>query len=111
MTFFKNEGQIKQIKVNHEESSATVRFVKEENAVKFINSKKAIFNRSFIIYSLNDKEPVLPELAKERENEEAGKIKKPIELEMRQLKEKMEAVLADKIRAILYCLNNLQTCK
>jgi hypothetical protein len=35
---------------------------------------------------LNEKETVLPEFVKERENEEAGKIKKPIELEMRQLK-------------------------
>lgn len=55
MTFFKNEGQIKEIKVNHEESSAMVRFVKEENAMRFVNSKKAIFNRSFITYSFNEK--------------------------------------------------------
>lgn len=68
MTFFKNEGQIKQIKVNHEDNSAVVRFTKEETALRFINSKKAIFNRSFITYSLNDKEAVAPELVKEREN-------------------------------------------
>ena len=41
-----------------------VRFVKEENAMKFVNSKKAIFNRSFITYSLNEKETVSPELIK-----------------------------------------------
>ena len=55
MTFFKNEGQIKEIKVNVESSSAMVRFIKEEVAVKFVNSNKAIFNRSFITYSLNEK--------------------------------------------------------
>ena len=54
--------------------------------MRFINSKKAIFNRSFIIYGLNEKEAVSAELVNERENEEAGKIKKPIELEMRQIK-------------------------
>ena len=84
MTFFKNEGMIKEIKVNNQEASAMVRFVKEENALRFINSKKAIFNRSFIIYSLNEKEVVSPEFIKERENEEAGKIKKPLELLMKE---------------------------
>jgi hypothetical protein len=29
MTFFKNEGQVREIKVNHDEFSATVRFSKE----------------------------------------------------------------------------------
>ena len=58
MTFFKNEGQIREIKVNHEESSAIVRFSKEEDSIKFSQSKKAIFNRSFITYSLNEKDIV-----------------------------------------------------
>lgn len=58
MTFFKNEGQVREIKVNHEESSAIVRFSKEEDSIKFINSNKAIFNRSFITYSLNEKDAV-----------------------------------------------------
>lgn len=78
MTFFKNEGQIREIKVKHEENSATVRFIKEENAVRFVNSKKAIFNRSFITYSLTEKDSVPAELVKERENEEAGKFKRPV---------------------------------
>lgn len=46
--------------------------------MKFINSNKAIFNRSFITYSLNEKDVVPVELIKERENDESGKIKKPI---------------------------------
>jgi hypothetical protein len=58
MTFFKNEGPVKEIRVNHEESSAVVKFIKEECAARFVNSKKDIFNRSFIVYSLNDKEVV-----------------------------------------------------
>ena len=69
MTFFKNEGQIKEIKMNMEEHSAMARFVKEEHAMKFVNSKKAIFNRGFITYSLSDKETVPAELVRERENE------------------------------------------
>ena len=52
-TFFKNEGPIKEIKTNPEDNSARVRFVKEEHAIKFVNSKKPIFNRSFIVYGLN----------------------------------------------------------
>lgn len=35
-----------------------VRFIKEEHALRFINSKKAIFNRSFIVYSLNSNEAI-----------------------------------------------------
>ncbi len=69
MTFFKNEGPIKEIKVNSEDWSATVRFVKEEHATKFVNSNKAIFNRSFITYSLNEKDTVSADLVRERENE------------------------------------------
>jgi hypothetical protein len=57
-----------------------VRFIKEENALRFINSKKPIFNRSFISYSLNEKDAVSAELIKERENDEAGKTKKPVEV-------------------------------
>lgn len=101
-TFFKNEGQIKEIKVSPESSSAMVRFIKEEHAMRFVNSKKAIFNRGFITYSLSDKEKVDPELTKERENEEAGKVKKPVEVEMRQIKERMDCLLADRLRALLY---------
>ncbi|CAM6002638.1 unnamed protein product [Sphagnum balticum] len=52
-----------------EDWSATVRFVKEEHATKFVNSNKAIFNRSFITYSLNEKDTVSADLVRERENE------------------------------------------
>lgn len=69
MTFFKNEGQIKEIKVNHEDSSAMVRFVKEENAMRFVNSGKAILNRTFITYGFNEKEEVSAELVRERIND------------------------------------------
>jgi hypothetical protein len=54
--------------VRHEDNTAVVRFIKEEHAIKFVNSKKAIFNRSFITYSLTDKEAVPAELVREREN-------------------------------------------
>ena len=66
MTFFRNEGQVKEIKVRQDDNSAIVRFIKEEHAVKFVNSNKAIFNRSFITYSLSDKDTVPPELLRER---------------------------------------------
>ena len=107
MTFFKNEGAIKEIRCNLEESSAMVRFHKEENAIRFTNSKKAIFNRSFITYSLSEKDPVPAELRKERENEENGSLRKPIELEMKMTRERIDSMLADKIRALLFLRANV----
>jgi hypothetical protein len=43
-----------------------VKFIKEECALRFVNSKKDIFNRSFIVYSLNDKEVVPEQLLLEK---------------------------------------------
>ena len=70
--------------------------------MRFTNSNKAIFNRSFITYSLNEKDPVPPELRRERENEENGSLKKPIEVEMKITKERLDSMFADKIRALLF---------
>ena len=97
--------------MNLDDFSATIRFAKEEDSIKFINSNKAIFNRSFITYSLNEKDLVPLELIKERENDESGKIKKPIEVEIKQSRERLDTVLADKIRAILFLLKNIEEGK
>jgi hypothetical protein len=103
--FFNNaDGKIKDIKLNAEDNSAVVRYSREEDAIKFVNSKTSILNRSFIIYSLTENQPVPPELVKERENDEAGIIKKSISEELETLRKKIEMVMADKIRALLYLI-------
>jgi hypothetical protein len=64
MTFFKNEGIIKEIKSDQINCTAVVRFVKEDHAIKFVNSGKPIFNRSYIVYSLNESDPIPVNLIK-----------------------------------------------
>lgn len=53
-TVFRTYGSIKNIKVNEEKHSAVIRFHREQDALKFFNSKIKIFNRSYIVYSLNE---------------------------------------------------------
>ena len=79
--------------------------------MKFFVTKKPIFNRGFIVYSLNEKDTVPPELIKERENEDAGIVKKSPEQIMKQTKERMETGLADRLRAILFLMKNVHDGK
>lgn len=101
MTYFKNEGPVKDIKINLEESSAMVRFVREESAIRFINSKKAVLNRECIVCSFNEKEVVPQEMVQKREDEETGKVKK-LELDEKMLRERSDFLLADTIRGMLF---------
>lgn len=63
-TFFKNYGSIKNIKVNEDKNSAIVRFHREQDALKFMNSKTKVFNRSYILYSLNEDIEVTDDMKK-----------------------------------------------
>lgn len=51
MTFFRNYGGIKNIKTSDETNSAFVRFEKEQDALRFVNSQALVFNRPYIAYA------------------------------------------------------------
>ena len=74
-TFFRTYGSIKNIKSNEEERTAVIRFDKEQDALKFINSKVKAFNRSFILYDLKQDFDVPEEMFKECEKDEAANAK------------------------------------
>ena len=54
MTFFRAFGTIKNVKVSEESHSACIRFEREQDALKFIQNKTLVFNRSYIIYDTNE---------------------------------------------------------
>ena len=51
MTFFRNYGGIKNIKPTEENNSAIIRFEKEQDALRFVNSQALVFNRPYIVYN------------------------------------------------------------
>ena len=54
MTFFKTYGSIKNVKVNQESNSACIRFEREQDAFRFKSSENLVFNRSYIIYDIEE---------------------------------------------------------
>lgn len=71
-----------------------------------MNAKKSIFNRGYIVYGLSDNVVVSEEYKKARESEEAGIIKKPVDVELRELKVRSEHIFAEKIRLLLFLVKN-----
>ena len=90
MTFFRSWGNIREIKCLEDQNEAVVKFRREQDAFKFLTSEAKIFNRTYILYGHDENLEIPEKLIQERENDISGLTRKPIAVEIKQMKEQLE---------------------